>query len=318
MNRLNVLVSSVSKKIPLVKAVKKSLDKLAIHTLLVGGDSNQNCIGSYFVDEFIEFPSLEKLTPQLFISLCQYHEINAVIPTRDGELQFFSENKECFAQEGIFVMISEMESLKISSDKLRFFQTTAKMGYSPIESSENIDDISSNLYVVKERFGAGSRKIGLGLSYDLAIKHSKHLTHPLYQPFIAGNELSIDFYIDKKGKGKGVIVRTRDLVVDGESQMTTSIDNEEVGTMALSLAEELGLYGHGMFQVIHDSDQGLYHLLECNPRFGGASTLSLEMGLDSFYWFFLEVLGTDLETVPFQRYPGEKRMVRYPEDLFLS
>ncbi len=318
MNRLNVLISSVSRKIPLIHAVEKSLKKLSVPSSLIAGDSDKNCIGIYFVDDFIVFPALEELTPELFISLCQYHEINAVIPTRDGELSFFSKNKERFLQEGIHVMVSNTDALQIAADKLLFFQTTSQMGYSPVMTSDNIDDISGNSYVVKERFGAGSRKMGLGLSYDQAVKHAKHLNHPIYQPFIIGKELSIDFYIALNGKGKGVIVRTRDLVISGESQITTSIINTELEEMALSLAEELGLYGHCMFQVIHDSENELYHLLECNPRFGGASTLSLEMGLDSFYWFFLEALGENLDDYPFQREKSEKKLVRYPEDLFLS
>jgi carbamoyl-phosphate synthase large subunit len=317
MNRLNVLISSISRKIPLIHAVRKALIRFEVPTFLVGGDSNPNCIGSYFVDAFLEIPQQDKLTPERFISLCQLHQINAVIPTRDGELGFFSENQARFGEEGISVMISPRDVLKVVSDKLQFFKVTAKMGYSPIATSENIDDLPSDAYVVKERYGAGSRKIGIGLSHDQAIKHAKQLSQPLFQPFIEGSELSIDFYIDKKGKGKGVIVRTRDLVIDGESQITTSVKNEQLEIMALSLAEDLGIYGHGMFQVIQDS-KGSYHIIECNPRFGGASTLSVEMGLDSFYWFFKEVMGSDLSEERFDRFPKERRMVRYPEDLFFE
>lgn len=313
---MNVLISSVSKKIPLVKGVRKSLTKLNVPTLLVGGDSDKNCIGSYFVDEFIELPPLEKLTPELFISLCQYHKIKAVIPTRDGELFFFAQNKGRFLQEGIHVMVSDTGALEIANDKLLFFQETSQMGYPSITTSENINDIATDSFVVKERFGAGSRKIGIALSYEDALKHAKQMPHPIFQPFIEGIEMSIDLYIDKNGKGKGVIARNRDLVISGESQITTSITNQELEELSLKLAEELKLYGHVMFQALQEED--LYHIIECNPRFGGASTLSLEMGLDSFYWFFLEVLGHDLEATPFVRFNGEKRMVRYPEDLFLS
>jgi carbamoyl-phosphate synthase large subunit len=214
-------------------------------------------------------------------------------------------------------MVSDRDAVEITHDKLQFFQTTSRMGFSSIITSENIDDISAEMFVVKERFGAGSRQIGLRLTHDLALKQSKHLNNPIFQPYIDGIELSIDLYLDIKGKGKGSIVRTRDLVISGESQITTIITKDELSEMMISLAEELGLYGHVMFQVIHDMEEDLYHILECNPRFGGASTLSLEMGLDSFHWFFLEVLGHDLDFHPFKRFSGERRMIRYPEDLIL-
>ncbi|MNC49272.1 carbamoyl phosphate synthase-like protein [compost metagenome] len=69
-----------------------------------------------------------------------------------------------------------------------------------------------------------------------------------------------------------------------------------------------------IFQVIIDH-AGEYHFIECNTRFGGASRLSVEAGLDSFYWFLLEAEGNDLAEYPFVRSAQEKRLIRYAEDL---
>ncbi|MNL47781.1 carbamoyl phosphate synthase-like protein [compost metagenome] len=81
-------------------------------------------------------------------------------------------------------------------------------------------------------------------------------------------------------------------------------------------AEKLGLYGHVLFQVIIDNE-GKYNFIECNSRFGGASRLSIECGLDSFYWFLLESEGKDLTQYPFVRAAQDKRLIRYAEDLIL-
>ena len=40
-------------------------------------------------------------------------------------------------------------------------------------------------------------------------------------------------------------------------------------------------------QLIVEKNQRM-HVVECNCRFGGASTLSVIIGLDSFVWFILE------------------------------
>lgn len=72
---------------------------------------------------------------------------------------------------------------------------------------------------------------------------------------------------------------------------------------------------HVVFQAILEETSGSLYLLEANLRFGGASTLSLEMGMHSFIWFFLETLGKPLTKWPFIRSTKEKRQVRYPKDL---
>jgi carbamoyl-phosphate synthase large subunit len=60
------------------------------------------------------------------------------------------------------------------------------------------------------------------------------------------------------------------------------------------------------------------HLLECNCRFGGASTLSIAAGLDSFYWFLRECLNEDLSDLPFLNYRRGLRQIRYAEDKFFQ
>jgi carbamoyl-phosphate synthase large subunit len=314
---VNVLISSVSKKVPLVKSVRKAVEKIGRGGALIGADSNPECIGSYFVDHFWKSPKLNEISPEEFISYCQFYNVNSVIPTRDGELLYYAAHKEIFAEQGIQVMVSGKEEIEICTDKLKFYQTITGLGFPGIETSLALDELECETYVVKERYGAGSRSIGLNLGRGQAAKHSKKLDNPIYQPYIGGEEISVDLYLDKSGKTKGVIARKRDLVVDGESQITTTFRDSVIEDVCSRIAEELGLYGHVMFQIITSFANGVHYIMECNPRFGGASPLSLEMGLDSFYWFFLECLRKDLSNYSFARPVVEKRMIRYPEDLVL-
>ena len=57
-----------------------------------------------------------------------------------------------------------------------------------------------------------------------------------------------------------------------------------------------GLRGHVLAQVIVDDKERL-HLVEINPRLGGASPLSLKAGLDSIKWSLQEFLG-DSDQIP--------------------
>lgn len=315
---INVLVSSISKKIPLVKVIKSAAEKMSVKGKVIGADADSECIGKYFVDQFWEMPHLSEISPEEFISYCQFYKVNRVIPTRDGELLFYAAHKQQFFQQGIHVMVSDKEAIESCLDKCEFYQTLSRLGFPSVETSTFIEKLECESYVVKERYGAGSQMIGINLSKKEATSYAKQLNSPVFQPYIKGEELSVDLYLDQSGKTKGVIVRQRNLVVGGESQVTTTIQNEVVEKMCSKMAEELNLYGHVMFQLIHSEANDVYYVLECNPRFGGASTLSLKVGLDSFYWFFLETAGEDLTKYPYQRSEVEKRLIRHPEDLILS
>jgi carbamoyl-phosphate synthase large subunit len=58
-------------------------------------------------------------------------------------------------------------------------------------------------------------------------------------------------------------------------------------------------------------------VVECNPRFGGASTLGLAAGLQTFVWAYLEAQGEPLTSRPFHRLAGERRQVRFAADRIL-
>lgn len=316
MSHSNLLITSISKKAPLIKSIRSAAERSELVSQLYGADSDGNCTGRYFVDAFWEMPLLEKLKIEDLLVYCREHRIAYIIPTRDGELAFFATHKKSLLEHGIAVMVSDLPGVTGCLDKLQFFRQVSSLGFPVIQTSEASEKIDSSLYVVKERYGAGSRRIGLRLTKDQALEHARHLQDPVFQPYISGQEASVDLYIDRNGKTKGAVARLRQLVIDGESRITSTIHNDELEALCSDVAQRLHLYGHVIFQVLIDAESR-FHIIECNPRFGGASTLSIAVGLDSFYWFILESSGMNLEDYPFRRSPVEKTQIRYAEDLII-
>jgi carbamoyl-phosphate synthase large subunit len=308
---MNVLVTSLSKKISLVKMVRKGLDHIG-GGLVIGGDSDPHCIGRYFVDDFWQMPRFEELTPEMLATICQEKKISSLIPTRDAELPFFAKHREWFAQKGIHVMVSPLKTVELCRDKLDFYQTF-KRDFPVIPSSLALEQVEGEKIVVKERFGSGSRFILLDAPRKEAYEYAEKLQNPLFQPFIQGQEISVDLYVRKDGQMQGVVLRRRERIEGGESQITTTFRDIGLEELFVKIAELLGIYGHAVMQGLI-TEQGLW-ILECNPRFGGASRLSCEVGLETFTWFFRE--SRDEPLAPFLRNPEEKRLVRYPEDLIL-
>jgi carbamoyl-phosphate synthase large subunit len=313
----NVLVTSISAKISLLKQVRFAIERSEVNGLLYGGDIDDTCIGKYFVDVFWTMPLLNAENVKSIKNFCLQNDIKLIIPTRDGELAFWAELKAEFLASGISIMISSLSAIRATMDKLQFSEIGEKLGFPVVPSSLKISDIRSTSFVVKEQFGAGSRSMGLDLLKEKALEQAGSLKNPIFQPFIKGIEYSVDIFIKSNKVAKGVVCRKRVKVVNGESQVTTTEFNKELSDICTGFAVALKLYGHVMFQVLQD-ENGLFKIIECNARFGGASTLSIAAGLDSFYWLLLESNNHDLDSYPFRPVPTPLRQVRFASDLIES
>jgi carbamoyl-phosphate synthase large subunit len=271
-------------------------------------------LGQYFVDSFWEMPKLNYLTTEELLKFCKKNNIGLIIPTRDGELEYFSKLKDKLNVNNINIMISEAKSIERTIDKLSFANLK---NIKAIPASTDINDLIADTYVVKERYGAGSKSIGIDLKKSEALLYATKLENPIFQPYIKGYEISVDAYITRSGKIKGLVMRKRDLVVSGESQITTTFYDESLESAFENIIASLNLYGHIILQAIIDVKKEI-HLIECNARFGGASTLSLQAGLDSFYWAYLESQGISIEEdYPFIRSDKKIIQIRHPQDLYL-
>ena len=200
----NILITSCGAKVSLINSVKATASKISNRIKVIGGDMSSNVISTYFVDEFWKMPKLNEIEIDEFISKCKSLNVSVIIPSRDGELEFFSKFKSVFLKEGIHVMVSSEKSIKKCMDKLEF---SKNKDLSIIPSSLSIDDLETDRFVVKERFGAGSESIGINLDYSAALTHATSLREPIFQPFISGRELSVDAYIASNQSIKGIIIR---------------------------------------------------------------------------------------------------------------
>ena len=311
----NILITSISKKVPLIKAVRSGVQKVSDNIKIFGADWDGTCIGRHFVDVFWEMPRINELGIEELIMYCKSNNIGAIIPTRDGELEIFARFKSTLSENGINVMVSDCSIVNICLDKLKFAKLEEIQDI-VIPASKSIGKLNADEFVVKERFGAGSTSIGLKLDKVAAQLHAASLIDPIYQPFQNGFEITVDAYVTKFREVKGLIMRKRIKVVDGESQVSTSFENVLLREKFFVFLNKLNFYGHITLQAIIDDSDNI-HLIECNPRIGGASMLSIHAGLDSFYWFYSEALGEDLSTYPFLPAGKTITLVRYPDDIYI-
>lgn len=310
------LITSVSSKVPMVQAVRTAIEKHNTDGKVFGADTNADCIASHFVDGFWVAPCDEQLLIDDVVEWCKPRQVSVIFPSRDGELPFWARHREQLKERGLSVMVSDDQTVETCLDKLAFYQHCERYGFPAIYTSEQSDHIKNDSLVVKERYGAGSRNAGINVDHAQAQERAHSIISPVYQPCIFGEEISADLYITAAGVVKGVVLRYRNLVISGESQVTTSFRDETLEILCMVMAGSLGLRGHVMFQIIVDHNNKP-HIVECNCRFGGASTLSIECGLDSFYWFLLESAGSDLDSIKVELAHEPLQQVRYAADKVL-
>ncbi|WP_445397084.1 ATP-grasp domain-containing protein [Zobellella sp. An-6] len=313
---LKVLISSASHKIPLLRAMETAARSIHPSAEVVAGDVSPNALSAYVANSFWHMPRTVDENLDLILAGCRKRGITSVLPTRDDELLFWSRHADTLRVAGIEVLSSRLESLELCIDKLEFSRFGVREQLPFIPTSLHINDINAEKYVIKERFGAGARSIGIGLSHDEAIIHANSLKQPVFQPYVKGVEISIDAWLDRQSKVKGLVLRRREVVISGESRVTTTFHDEKIEQAAARILERLDLYGPIVMQVIIDGD-GNMHVIECNARFGGASTTSIAAGLDTLRWSLLEAIGEDIKQYPFNRLPGEVRQIRVPGDLYI-
>lgn len=314
--RPSVLVTSAAAKVPMLRAVRAALDDVGAEgAALHAGDLDGHAVGRYFADRFWPMSPIDELAVEDVLAYCQDHGVGLVIPTRDGELGYWATHREALAAGGVDVLVPDAEAVDTCLDKLRFAEVLAESGQPAIPSALDLDDLDAARYVVKERFGAGAARIGLGLDRDAAAAHGAGLRDPLFQPFVPGVEHSVDLYVARDGTVQGVIARRREVVRHGESQVTATLRDAALEERCARIAQLLGLRGHAVIQVLVDGER--HHVVECNPRFGGASTLAIAAGLETFVWAYLEAQHEPLGSRPFHRLAGERRQVRFAADKIL-
>ena len=258
----------------------------------MGADSDKSCIGSEKVQQFSTIPPIDELNRESLLHFCKKNNVQFVVPTRDGELPFWAEHQDFLLSNQIGVMISTQSAVQICEDKYLFAKHLEKAPVRAIQTSLSSTTLPAEYdrFVAKERTGTASSSIGINLRQGELQKHAQKLKEPVFQPQINGREFSAETWIDKNNRCHGVILRWRTLVVNGESHKSITFKNSEWEEKLIATFNRIeGLRGHILAQVIVDQHDKL-HLVEINPRLGGASPLALASGLHSVKWAILEFL----------------------------
>lgn len=308
----HILITSLSDEIPQIKTIYNSKNFFDKNIKVFGADITSSILGKYFVDKFFIIQKTKELEITEFINFCKKNSIGYIIPTRDEDVLFFAKNKQILKDNNISLFSPDFNAVELCFDKYIFVQNN-QVDFN-IQTSLNIKNLQGvNSYVVKDRFGSGSKNMGIKLNYKEAKSFAKNIENPIFQEYIEGEEYSIDSYITKTNNFIGIIIRKREIVSNGEAVDTFVVEDALLEKKVKDFLLKNKITGHSITQVIKRDDK--YYLVECNTRFGGASTLSYKMGLKSFYWFLCEENKKQFE---YKRNKKNLRQVRVKQDIYFE
>jgi carbamoyl-phosphate synthase large subunit len=217
-------------------------------------------------------------------------EIDLIVPTRDGELKKMIEIKNHFLEKNIKTKILVPESL----EKLDTIVNKNKLSKAILDifsSPKKYPEIKTVPLFVRHNYGSASNSIihfKKQGQFELWLSESPSREEEyLIQEYLGAEDNWVEYSIDAlysldydNPQLVGYVSRIRNYVKNGESQITT-VDQLDITLQLERLGKRLGLVGHNVIQIFRNTESNQMMMIEINPRFGGASNLSFQAGLNS-------------------------------------
>lgn len=280
---MRILFTGVGRRIELIQAFRDAALVLNKELKIYGADLLDTAPALSYCDYTRHMVSMHKKEEYIdnLLSICENDHIDLIIPTIDTDLLVLSENKQAFEAIGTKVMISTPDMVRICQDKDNTFQFFADCGLNAPVTVRDLDKYKSGYPAfIKPRNGSSSIGAFKADNAEELKVYAGQLDEYVIQPFVSGEEYTIDIFCDWNGEPISIIPRKR-LQVRGGEVLKTEIcmDSNMIKEMQV-LCKAFKPCGPITVQLIKDGN-GTNWYIEINPRFGGGAPLSMKAGARS-------------------------------------
>ena len=311
----NWLMTSVGAKVDLVRRLRAALSPHGLR--LFACDISPDSAALHFCDGgFLVPPSTDPAYLDFLVAACRERGIGVILPTRDEDLLGLARARVTLTAAGIEVLVSPLESLEICLDKIRFHEHCLAHGLPVLPRVTQPSPESFPLFARPRRGAGGSAaQVVSNPAMLYALYGEPPWPDLLLQSLCAAPEYSIDALFDEDGRALQWIARERLRVRAGESTVSRTVALPDLDRLMTALAQSLHLFGAVTVQTFWSPADGA-RLIEVNPRFGGASALGIEAGLDTPRRLVAWAQGELGEFVRPRPLRYGLKMLRYSQDLF--
>lgn len=317
---MNVLITSAGRRVSLVRAFQKELNKVDFRAKVFAADANPVASSACHVaDDFFEVPRLDD--PGYFDILekiCLENHITLVIPTIDTELLLMAKERASFLEKGIRFLVADESFVLKCRDKRKihdFFDSHSvavarefpKDNYQlplfikPIDGSRSVDTflIENESQLTDYHF------------QNEKLMFLEYLDHKQF------DEFTCDMYYDRSNQLRCIVPRKRIEVRDGEVNKGVTSRNQIIPYLRERLSTIPGAVGCLTAQFFLHKQDGRVYGIEINPRFGGGFPLSYLAGANFPGWILKEYFENKEIEDHFTDWEEDLLMLRYDDEILV-
>lgn len=319
MEEINILFSSVGRRVELVNSFRKAKEGMNIKGRLIGVDIDELAPALRFVDEKYIVPRLSSkdFIPTI-IDICKKENISLIIPTIDTELEVYSKNKDLIEHEtGTKIMVSNPEVISIIRNKISTSEYLRKNGIDVprLISDEDIESGNYNLPLfIKPLDGSSSINAFKINNKDELIFFKEYIENPMIQEFVDGEEYCVDVFTDFNSNLITVVPKLRLAHRSGEITKAKIVKDKAIIELSKKLVDVLKPQGEINFDCIKTIDS--IKIIEINGRFAGGAPISFKAGANSPENLYKIISG---ETLSYnENYKDGMIALRFDDAVFLN
>jgi len=315
---VNVLITSASRKIALVRAFQRAITEVCPSGRVVAADISPHAAALYAADKGCLLPRTDN--PGFInrlVELCAREKIQLIVPTRDEELPLFAEHRDFLEKSGTRVMVAPPSVIRQCQDKQAFLGFCVENGFNHARLIPQSAWAEAKHYPLffRPRFGkggSGARRINNWPELQTSLASCPD---GIVQECVDAPEYTVDVFADFSGHVLSAVPRRRISVWGGESFVSRTETRPLLIAESVRLAQRLGLIGHNTIQCFLRQNEVLF--IEVNPRFGGAANLGIAAGADTPLFLLSLMAGREVES-RVGVFTDQLTMLRYTDDLFLE
>jgi len=317
MDTINILFCSAGRRVSLLRHFRKVLEELKLSGKIIAVDAALDAPASRVADQHIQVPRIDDPAYiQTLLNICQQQQVRLLVSLIDTDLVLLSQHRESFEAAGVKLLLCDTEANEICADKFKthqFFATNCFPTAKLYTDRDAVRDEDFPLLIKPSRGSAGIGVTRLRDKEELFFFWDR-IKQPIVQELIAGEEITIDVYVDFHGAVQCVVPRRRLEVRAGEVSKAVTVKDPQMMEQAKSVVEALPhAIGCITVQCFRQAD-GQLKFIEINPRFGGGFPLSLHAGADFPKWILQELCGIDSDA-SMSDWQDDLAMLRYDDEI---
>ena len=280
---MKILFTSVGRRVELIQLFKEAAGRLNVELEIFGADITELAPALFFCDKKVIVPLIsDKAYIPTLIDICRRNSIDALIPTIDTDLLLLSENAARFDAAGTKVFISAPEKIAVCRDKNYTSDFFVSCGLKAPKTYNDCTKYDGGFpCFIKPKDGSSSIDAYKISNFDELHEFAKRVDDYVIQPFVDGEEYTVDVFCSFDGSPVYITPRKRIAVRAGEVLKTEIACDKKIIGECKKIIEKFKPVGAITVQLIKDKKTDENYYIEINPRYGGGAPHSIMAGADS-------------------------------------